>query len=81
MPIPCLMRRAVVLPSFDASVPKSSAGSIGIAGGLHICAPLVAEAGGGDGVAMFRPNRACKALNLRREVARLGDMDVQFSVG
>ena len=35
----------------------------------------------GDGVAMFRPKRACKALNLHCEVARLGDTDVQFSIG
>ena len=75
------MRRAVVLPSFDASVPKASTGRIGIASGLHICAPLVAKAGGCDGVAMFGPKRACKALNLRREIARLSDMDVQFSAG
>ena len=69
------MRRAVVLPSFDASVPKASAGSIGIASGLHICAPLVAEAGGGDGVAMFRPKRACKAFVDRLMLTKQGSND------
>lgn len=60
---------------------ETTTGSIAVARRLHVCAPLVAEAGGGDGVAMVGLERARQALNLRCEVARLGDMDILLSVG
>ncbi len=62
-------------------MPQTPAGSVCIASGFHIRTPLVAEAGSGDGVVMVAPEHARKALNLRRKVARLCDMDVQLSVG
>lgn len=74
-----LMRHAVMAPCFGTSMAETTTGGIAVARRLHICAPLVAKAGGCDGVVVFGPKRACKALNLRREITRLGDMDAQFS--
>ncbi len=73
MPTPRLVRRSVVLPQLGAAVLKAAGG--GIASGLDVCAPSVAESSDHDAMGVVAPEISPAALNLRCEIACLVNLD------
>ena len=73
-----LMRHAVMATCFGASMAEAAAGSIAVSRRLHVCAPLVPEACGSDGVIVIAPEAARESLDFSGEVACFGNLDAQL---